>query len=93
MPDCLMPPPSIFLNLRALVINFFVPITIEPDGQDSPLDKQQDRLSTFSTNLSTGSFRAIDALNILAPSRCIFNAWGLTASFTSLKYLTGIAEP
>ena len=42
----------------------------DPAGADRPFDKQQDMLSALDTNLSTGTPRETEALNIRAPSKC-----------------------
>jgi hypothetical protein len=42
MPTYRMPPPIIFLNFLALVINSLLPTSIDPKGQHSPLERQKE---------------------------------------------------
>lgn len=39
IPVCLKPPPNLFLTFFALLINYFVPRSTEPEGQHKPLLK------------------------------------------------------
>src|SRR5579862_6306494 len=69
MPIWRIPPPKIFRYLRAFSINSFDPITIDPAGVPSPLEKHAEIESTHLPYSLNDTPLATEAFQIRAPSR------------------------
>lgn len=85
MPGFLRTPPSIFLFLLKLAINYLDPTTIDPMGVQSPLLKQNITESHSFTSSFGSIFNSAQALNILAPSIwiCSFYPFAMLISYSN----------
>ena len=63
-------------------MNSFDPASIDPMGQHRPFDKQKVTLSQYYVISFTSTFKAVAALNSLAPSKCTGRLFYFANSYT-----------
>ena len=69
-PACRRPPPAILRIRRARATNSRLPVTTDPTGAESPLERQNVTESATDASSDGGTPSATEALKIRAPSMC-----------------------
>ena len=93
IPTCLIPPPKLFLKNLACFINSLLPARIEPTGAHNPFERQNITESKCFVISLTSIFKAVEALNTLAPSRWKWRLCSMAIALTCIMYSTGRTAP